>query len=138
VLQPSRDVRLAQHWPQPVVVLDVDDDAGPVLVTVEWRVERDHDAYVDAMRALGRARRRTGAALWGLFQDVADPAVFLEAFTVDTWQEHLRQHLERQTAADERLEAEARRYVVAAEPERVRHLIWALPARGERQGRGGR
>jgi MFS family permease len=124
-LPKAGDVRRARHWPEPAVVLDIDDDAGPVLVTVEWRVERDPAGYMEAMRALGRARRRTGAAEWGLFQDIADPAVFLEAFTVDTWHEHLRQHLERQTAGDERLEAQARRYVVAASPRQIRHLVWA-------------
>jgi MFS family permease len=127
-LRGAGDVRRAQHWPDPVVVLDVPEDAGPVLVTLEWRVQGDVVAYVDSMRALGRARRRTGAARWGLFRDVADPVSFLETFTVDTWQEHLRQHLERQTAADERLEAQAWRHA-DGEPRTARHLVWALEPR---------
>jgi hypothetical protein len=79
-----------------------------VLVLAEWPVPAENaDAFVRTMRHVGRARRRTGATRWGLFHDVADPALFVEAFVVDNWHEHLRQHLERGTAMDRDTEARA-------------------------------
>jgi hypothetical protein len=76
-----------------------------VLVTVEWRI----DPAEFAADAAGRAGApQTGATRLGLFQDAADPALFLETLTVSTWSEHLRQHLERGIASDKDLEDRAR------------------------------
>jgi hypothetical protein len=101
-------------------------EAGPVLVTLEWRVRGPEvPEFLVVMRRLGRARRRTGAALWGVFQDADDPERFLETFTVGTWHEHLRQHLERGTVADAELEEQAREYVLPGTSPVVRHLVWA-------------
>jgi len=93
---------------------------------VEWRVrEQDADAFQAAMRPVERVRRRTGATRWGLFQDGEDPERFLETFTVATWLERQRQHLERVTVRDDELEARARELTVDGEPPRVRHLLAA-------------
>jgi MFS family permease len=114
-----------QPWPvEPAVSIEPDHAAGPILVTVEYRVEPRHrDEFRARMRAVGRARRRTGAERWGLFQDGADPACFVESFLVATWEEHLRQHGERSTAEDRAAEAAVE--ALAAEPRRVRHLFFA-------------
>jgi hypothetical protein len=88
------------------------------------------------MRPLRQARRQTGATRWGLYQDAADPALFLETFSVDTWSEHLRQHLERGTVKDEELETQARRFLAGMNAPRVRHLLWAYrePGSGSEPG----
>ncbi|MCW3020994.1 MAG: family transporter [Conexibacter sp.] len=118
------DVRAAQHWPEPVVGHTPPAEAGPVLVTVQWPVAPgSEEAFVAAMAPVGRSRRRTGAALWGLFQDAEDPTMFLETFTVKTWHEHLRQHLERGTVMDQELERRARDLLRPGEEPRVRHLL---------------
>jgi MFS family permease len=118
------DVRAAQHWPEPVVGHAPPAEAGPVLVTVQWPVAPgSEEAFVAAMAPVGRSRRRTGAALWGLFQDAEDPTMFLETFTVKTWHEHLRQHLERGTVMDQELERRARDLLRPGEEPRVRHLL---------------
>jgi MFS family permease len=126
-LTPVGDVRPMRHWPEPhVVQLDLRPDDGPILVSVEWQVrEPDVPAFVAAMTAVARARRRTGARLWGLFRDIGEPELLLESFVLDRWEDHLRQHLERGTAMDAALEAEARRFAVGGEPREVRHLVWA-------------
>jgi MFS family permease len=117
------DVRTVEHLPQPPAVPS---PAGPVLVTLEWRVPAESAVgFVDAMSAVGRARRRTGARLWGLFRDTEDPECFVEVFTVANWMEHMRQHLERGTAMDRDAEAVARRLVLPGTAPRVRHLLWA-------------
>jgi hypothetical protein len=52
------------------------------------------------MARLRRSRLRTGATGWGLYQDGQNPRVFIELFSVPSWEEHLRQHDERQTGTD--------------------------------------
>jgi hypothetical protein len=120
------DMTVAEQWPLPMDVPDSDSGAGPVLVEVEWRVApASADRFVAAMNKVCRSRRRTGANLWGLFRDVEDPTLYLETFTVATWHEHLRQHLERGTVADAELEERARAYLVGGSAPVVRHLVWA-------------
>ena len=122
----SLDLSRTQFWPEPAAAPDSDSGAGPVLVEVQWRVpEGNVQAFVDAMHRVGRSRKRTGATLWGLFRDVSDATLFLETFTVATWHEHLRQHLERGTVWDRELEAVARALTMDGTEPVVRHLIWA-------------
>jgi quinol monooxygenase YgiN len=94
------DLSPSLRWPEPAVVIGVEPEEGPVLVTVEYRVypERSQE-FVRVMHEFGRIRRRDGAARWGLFRDLADPTRYLETFLVESWAEHLRQH-ERLTMAD--------------------------------------
>lgn len=114
-------------WPvEPALRLVPAPDRGPVLVLVEYRVPPEHhDQFRERMHEVGRARRRTGAEQWGLFQDGVDPDVFVETFVVATWQEHLRQHGERSTVADRDAQAEAAALAAASGPPRVRHLLFA-------------
>src|SRR5205823_12752224 len=69
-------------------------------------------------------RLRDGAYRWGLFNDPAQPARYVETFVVASWAEHLRQH-ERVTVADRETEDVARAFHVAATPPVVSHLISA-------------
>jgi MFS family permease len=110
------------HWPAPQLSLSPNADDGPVLVTVTYRVPEDDAVdFTEAMRHVGRSRRRTGALRWELFRDGSDPTRFVESYLVGTWAEHRRQHEDRLTGADRRFEEEAFRYVVGA-PE-VAHLF---------------
>jgi hypothetical protein len=56
-------------------------------------------AFIHAMEAVGRHRRRDGAVRWGLFRDPGAPEHYIETFVVASWAEHMRQH-ERATASD--------------------------------------
>jgi hypothetical protein len=47
---------------------------------------------------------------------------------MDSWEEHLRQHHERQTRLDEDIERRALDLVSGSEPPRVRHLVFAYDA----------
>ncbi len=119
------DLTPAPGLPAPEVSDDILLDGGPVLVTVEYRVDPARaDEFVAAMRHLGRVRRRDGAQLWGIFRDAADPARFVETFTVESWLEHLRQH-ERMTMSDRDVQGLARAFHVGDEPPIVTHLIAA-------------
>jgi MFS family permease len=116
------------HWRTPAVVEESAPglDEGPVLVTVEYVVDRARRAeFVSAIHEYGRVRRRDGASRWGVFHDTAAPDRYLEIFLVSSWAEHLRQH-DRQTQGDRELE-ERLRSLVRGDPD-VHHLIYS-PAR---------
>jgi MFS family permease len=120
------DMRPAQAWPEPDMVIEPDPGHGPVLVQVEYRVPLERaDAFREAMQPVGRARRRSGGERWGLFQDGADPERFVEAYLVATWDEHLRQHQERTTQTDRLFEERALELVAEGTEPRVTHLLWA-------------
>jgi MFS family permease len=116
------------HWPQPVVGPDLHDDRGPVLVTIEYRIDPARRAtFLQRMQPLGRARRRNGALQWGVAEDSTQPGVYLEYFVDASWREHLRQH-ERVTE-DERALQDALLETLAdpAQRPRVRHFIGGAP-----------
>ena len=62
-----------------------------------------------------------GAYRWALYQDSADPEVWVEVFEVASWSEHLRQHDGRLTGYDVELLDRARR-LADGEPV-ARHLL---------------
>ncbi|MBV8144020.1 MAG: MFS transporter [Gammaproteobacteria bacterium] len=122
---PAADLTPSMHWPQPVVAADVDKDAGPVLVTVEYQVAAENrGAFIAAIGPLARERRRDGAYEWHLFHDSADPERMLETWLLDSWLEHMRQH-QRITRADRDLEARVQQ--LARERPRITHFIAARP-----------
>ncbi len=119
------DLTPADPVPAPRIVGELPAAGGPVLVTVDYRIDPARaDEFVGAARRLARIRRRDGAALWGLFRDAADPARYVETFTVESWAEHLRQH-ERMTVADRDLQSILRAFHVGTEPPVVTHYIAA-------------
>jgi hypothetical protein len=85
------------------VVRKVENNQGPVLAVVEYRIETTNRAeFLGAVDELGHARRRDGAYAWGVYEDVADVGRFVETFTIDSWLELMHQR-ERVTNADEML-----------------------------------
>ena len=119
------DMTPVSHWSEPELSIEPD-PRRPVLVTVEYRVAAEnHEPFREAMQRLGRSRRRTGAERWGLYQDVADPDHFVENYLVDSWEEHLRQHYERQTALDRSLQERVIALTEDGAAPPVRHLIFA-------------
>ena len=117
------DLRPSGHWQEPQLALDRDPGEARVLVTVDYRVPPDnHAEFREAMQAVGRARRRSGAVRWSLFQDTSEPDHFVETFVVPSWDEHLRQH-ERITVADRRFEERAHSLLADGETPRVTHLL---------------
>ena len=94
---------------------------GPVLITVEYRVEAEKTAeFLEIMGECERARRRDGAYRWGIFRDMSAPNRYVETFLVRSWAEHVRQHA-RQTVADHEIEKRVRS-CVNCEP-KVEHLM---------------
>jgi|SRR5579864_1199051 len=124
---PSADVDLTawNHWPAPKVAdtLHTDLDDGPVLITLEYRVDPERAAaFVKAAHRLGRLRRRDGASRWGLYRDTESPDRYVETFIVNSWAEHLRQHT-RSVKADHAVEQAVHRST--REAPTVRHFVYA-------------
>lgn len=117
------DLMPSMHWPAPIVAEDLQPDAGPVMVMIDYAVQpAHHDAFVQAMAAVGDERRRDGAFAWGLYEDASTPGRFVEAFLSESWIEHLRQH-ERVTRADQLLQDRAYHHLARAPI--VTHLVSA-------------
>jgi len=105
------DFTPAVHWRAPTVARKIENNQGPVLAVVEYRVDAaNRTEFLGAADELGHARKRDGAYAWGVYEDVADVGRFIETFTIESWLELMHQR-ERVTNADETLE------------NRVRHLL---------------
>jgi len=84
----------------PTVVIELEPDDGPVMISVDYQIEpADAAAFARAIHALRAIRLRDGAVRWGLFQDAANESHYVETFLVDSWAEYLRQR-ERMTMSD--------------------------------------
>lgn len=89
------------RWPEPQLLISADRDAGLVLVRATYTIAAEKEQqFLQAMARLRRSRLRTGATGWGLYRDGQNPRSFIELFGVPSWEEHLRQHRERQTGTD--------------------------------------
>ncbi len=117
------DLAPSAHWPSPLIDGNIEHDSGPVLVTIEYRVDPANvPAFFAAIQEMRRIRRRDGAIHWGVYEDTAQPGIVVETFTVESWLEHLRQH-DRVTNAD-RVHQEALAAFHAGDtPPVVRHFV---------------
>ncbi len=110
-------------YPIPEAPSGIDRERTPVVVEVEYRVAAEnHAAFRKAMGALGRSRRRTGAAMWIMTEDSQDPSRFVELFFLESWNEHHRQH-GRWTKHDEKVWHHVRSLVMPGTEPKVSHLL---------------
>jgi hypothetical protein len=94
------DLSPSMHWRAPMLARQLEDENGPVLVTVKYRIDGEDPApFLSAIEDIGDQRRRDGAYAWGIFEDVGEKGLYLETFLIENWLEakHLR---ERVTNAD--------------------------------------
>jgi len=119
------DLMPSMHWPAPDVALDTEGlgDRGPVMIEVEYRVRAsDQRAFLDALEVFSAERWRDGAYAWRVFQDAEDPELWVEAFMVSSWEEHMAQH-ERVSNADRDQQEMLRAFDTRPGGPVVRHLI---------------
>ncbi|MFA1625507.1 MFS transporter [Rhizobium mongolense] len=122
---PSGDADLvpSNHWPEPLVAEPVPHDRGPVLILIEYNVEKHHrTAFLHALDKMSHERRRDGAYGWGVTEDSADPQKIVEWFMVESWAEHLRQH-KRVSNADADLQGQMLAYHSGTDKPVVRHFL---------------
>lgn len=121
------DLAPSGHWPAPVLTGSVEPDRGPVMITVDYRIDpKDAPAFLEMLSLLADARRRDGAYAWGVFEDVSESGRYLEYFIEDSWLEHLRHH-ERVSKEDHALQESVQVFHSGETPPNVSHFL--APAR---------
>jgi MFS family permease len=79
-------------------------DDGPVLIQVEYRIAPENAAaFLRAIHAIERTRRRNGADDWRVFRDIAEEDCFVERYIISSWAEYVRQR-SRMTVSDRQLQ----------------------------------
>lgn len=102
---------------------DIKINQGPVLVTVEYRIDPGKQSdFLHAVHKLRRLRLRDGAIQWGIFRDITDTSRHIEFFLVKSWVDHLRLHA-RITVADMEIEEFVSSFHIAETAPFVNHFI---------------
>jgi MFS family permease len=122
------DLTPSMHWRTPVFVHPVEDDEGPILLTVEYLIDpKDILPFLKLMHEIGLERKRDGAYAWGVFEDTQVSGRILETFLIQSLLElkHLRTRV---TKADRIIEEQAgaflkgpRKVTFLVAPKRHRH-----------------
>src|SRR6267142_7181666 len=117
------DFTPSMAWAPPVLAENPEPESGPVMVTIEYKVDPAKRAeFVAAMQEVREMRRRNGAYYWELYHDSANPAHFVETFMDESWIEHLRQH-ERVSVADREIQRRAKQYLIAGYEVKSKHWL---------------
>jgi quinol monooxygenase YgiN len=117
------DLRPAGKWPTPEISPVISTENSPVLVAVQYEIDRERvEEFVSEMQQMEAIRRRDGALQWGLFIDPEEPGKYLEEFLVESWLEHLRQH-ERFTVSDQQVQQRILAMHKGAAAPRVTHYL---------------
>ena len=96
----DEDLSPAHVWKPPVSAVPIDPHEGPVMVTIDYRIDPAKVAeFQQVMQESRRSRLRHGALSWELFRDTSDPGRYIEYFIDESWVEHLRR-FDRVTAGD--------------------------------------
>jgi MFS family permease len=110
-----------RSYPEPAFPIEA--DSGPVMVTIEYRIDpANAEAFAAVMRQTRRSRLRQGALSWGLFRDSTDAAHYVEYFVDENWVEHQRR-LERFSAGDLDLRQKRLALHVGSEPPILKRYI---------------
>jgi MFS family permease len=65
---------------------------GRVLETMRYRVDpAERDAFLAVMAEVRHVRGRSGAIMWQLYEEVAQPNGWLELWAMESWTDHLRE-----------------------------------------------
>ena len=119
----ERDLTPARILKEPVPAFPVEHQMGPVMVTVDYRIDPARAVEFAAVMRESRANRlQMGALSWGLFQDTSEPGHYIEYFLDESWADHLRR-FDRFTAADADLRERRHAFHIGAEPPKVTRSI---------------
>ncbi len=95
---------------------------GRVLETMRYVVDPEQrEAFLAAMAEVRLVRRRAGAVVWQLYEDVAHPDGWLEAWSMESWTDHLREAI-RLSAEDRAILARAAGFRREGPPCAARYL----------------
>ncbi|WP_097136943.1 MFS transporter [Rhizobium subbaraonis] len=125
------DLVPSNHWPEPLIATPVAHDRGPVMILIEYRVDKaNRSAFLHLLNSLSRERQRDGAYSWGVTEDAANPELIVEWFFVESWAEHMRQHA-RVSNTDADIQSQLLKYHRGPDRPVVRHFLGLDPKRGK-------
>jgi hypothetical protein len=97
--------------------------SGPVVVEIEYRVERETAwAFHSVMQEVQLFRKRNGAYGWSIARDLADPELWTERYRCPTWFDYLRQR-NRATQSETATEWQVLAFHIGPGPVRVRRML---------------
>jgi len=109
--------------PELAMAIEPMPEDGPVLIQVEYRIDRDQrDAFLQAIQAVEPTRRRNGAMSWRVFRDLGEDGSFIERFIIASWAEYVRLR-SRATVADRKAHKALEQFQRTGVPIRVSRLI---------------
>ena len=116
-------LNLLKRWKEPETALPIEQRSGPVVVTIEYRIdESDVLEFLTAMSDRKRIRRRDGARNWSLLRDLAETDLWIERYQSPTWLEYVRQN-QRMTEDDAAVWDRIRSLHRGTDKPRVRRMI---------------
>jgi MFS family permease len=117
----AQDLAPSMHWQAPAFVQRLEDDQGPILSVVEYRVDaNDTPEFLALMQEIGHERMRDGAYAWNIFHDPDEPGRFIETSLVHSLLE-LKYRSARETRADELVEQHLVRFL--KEPQKASYYV---------------
>jgi len=103
----------------PIPDRDIDLQAGPVMISVEYKItEMFLPAFKEVMQRSRDARLRQGAMSWSMFEDAEKAGMMVENFVFETWADYLRR-FDRFTTNDLNLQEERFKYHEGTEPPKI-------------------
>lgn len=118
------------QWQAPETAFPIAHHHGPVMVTVEYRIDPARATeFASVMQESRRAWLRNGVMAWELFRDVSDPGRYFEYFVDESWAAYLRRN-HRVSASHEALRERKRSFHLGAEPPRITRCVAKPVARG--------
>ena len=107
----------------PEVRLALTGRSGPVVVEIEYRVQRGNAwAFHTVMQEVQLFRKRNGAYGWSIARDLADPELWTERYRCPTWFDYLRQR-NRATRSETATERQAIAFHIGPGPVRIRRML---------------
>jgi hypothetical protein len=98
-------------------------DDGPVLIQIEYQVDApQREEFLQAIAAIGPARRRNGATSWRVFRDLGEEGRFVERFIISSWAEYVRLR-SRRTMTDSEIQHRVDNLQREGVPIRISRLI---------------
>ena len=121
------DVTPGSQLPDFSIAVEPLPDDGPVLIQVQYQIDpKDSAAFLRAIHANERARRRNGVSDWRVFRDLGAEGRYVERFIVTSWAEYVRLR-SRMTVADQQAQDRVEAFLLPGTDIVVTRLLSTRP-----------
>lgn len=117
------DLTLVCPLERPHASKDIDLQAGPVVISIEYHIHKDHlEEFRQIMGRTRKSRLKQGALSWSLFEDAEHAGKFIENFVFETWADYLRR-FDRFTVEDLAMQEERHRHHIDSHPPKISRKV---------------